>query len=107
RYRVQLNLMRIHNPTSHNMRSFEIPAVGGIGLFPDTIDHRAYFSIGEELFLYKNENECVQTAEKLLVLSRIAADEIRKRARQRSYDAGYSYAARSADVLDMLKKLIV
>jgi hypothetical protein len=37
RYRVQLNLMRPHNPASHNMRSFEIPAVGGIGLYPDGV----------------------------------------------------------------------
>jgi hypothetical protein len=39
RYRIQLNLMRPHNPDSHNMRSFEIPGVGGVQLAPDTCDH--------------------------------------------------------------------
>src|SRR5947207_2020499 len=39
RYRVQLNLMRPHNLGSHNMRSIEVPAIGGIGLFPNTPDH--------------------------------------------------------------------
>ena len=40
KYRVQLNLMRLHNPDSHNMRSFEVPAIGGIAALPDTNEHR-------------------------------------------------------------------
>ena len=46
KYRVQLNLMRPHNLDSHNMRSIEVPAVGGIGLFPDTPDHERFFEKG-------------------------------------------------------------
>jgi hypothetical protein len=33
-YRLQLNLFRPHNPGSHNMRSFEVPAVGALCLRP-------------------------------------------------------------------------
>jgi hypothetical protein len=30
KYRIQLNIMRVHNLNSHNMRSMEIPGVGGV-----------------------------------------------------------------------------
>ena len=69
KYRVQLNLMRPHNLNSHNMRSIEVPAVGGIGLFPDTPDHRKFFENGKELFLYSDVQDCIIKARKLLSLS--------------------------------------
>ena len=42
--------MRIHNPDSHNMRSFEVPGVGGIMVAPDTKEHRIFFEVGKEIF---------------------------------------------------------
>ncbi len=55
RYRVQLNLMRPHNKDSHNMRSFEVPGIGGIMLAPATTEHRIFFSDGKEAFLFADE----------------------------------------------------
>src|SRR5258708_9019209 len=69
RYRVQLNLMRIHNTDSHNMRSFEVPAIGGIMLAPDTKEHRIFFEEGKEGFLYKGVIECMRLARKLFELT--------------------------------------
>ena len=88
KYRVQLNLMRPHNPDTHNMRSFEVPGVGGIQLAPDTDDHKTYFEPGKEIFLYKNLEECTSQIKKILALNTEDARKIRDHARMRSIDSG-------------------
>lgn len=105
RYRVQLNMMRVHNLTSHNMRSFEVPAIGGILLAPDTEDHRSFFDEGKEIFIYKNAESCVEQIRYILSLSYSAAQEIRKSARHRSLQSGYSYRSRSLEVLNKFKQM--
>ena len=105
RYRVQLNLMRIHNLDSHNMRTFEIPAAGGIMLAPKTHDHRLYFEDGKEVFLFEDINECKFKAKMLLELSQENAQKIRKAARERSFKSGYSYQSRAKYVLGLINKL--
>lgn len=105
KYRVQLNLMRIHNPNSHNMRSFEVPGVGGIGLYPDTIDHRTYFTDKQDIFLYRNGKECASVLHEILSLSTEAANAIRESARLNSLSKGYSYEQRSKQVLQQMKQL--
>ena len=104
-YRVQLNLMRIHNENSHNMRSLEVPGVGGIMLAPDTDEHRMLFKDGEEAFLFRDILECLRKAKYLLELSPQEAHNIRSRARTRSLEAGYTYKARTAFALEQLRKL--
>lgn len=99
RYRVQLNLMRPHNPDSHNMRSFEIPGVGGIGLFPRTPDHRHYFTEQAEVFLFDDPDECKKQASRLLHMSKAEAEKIRLAARAKSLDAGYTYHDRARQAL--------
>lgn len=102
RYRVQLNLMRVHNPRSHNMRSFEIPGVGAIGLFPDTPDHRTYFEDQKEVFLYKDAGDCVRLATEILAMPDEQAQQIRLNARRRSVTSGYSYYERIKAVLPLV-----
>jgi hypothetical protein len=104
RYRVQLNLMRPHNPNSHNMRSFEVPGVGGIGLFPYTNDHATYFNPGAEVFLYRNMDECIKWCHHLLSLDRNEANVIRTAARSKSLQAGYSYRNRALQALQAIKQ---
>ena len=53
-YRVQLNILRLHNKANHNMRTFEIPSVGGIMLTEATDDHTSFFQKGQEFFIYRN-----------------------------------------------------
>jgi spore maturation protein CgeB len=106
KYRAQLNLMRPHNPNSHNMRSFEVPGVGAIGLFPRTPDHEQYFNEGQEIFLYQNMMECKKLAIHILNMSETVAFEVRERARNRSLDSGYSYYNRALQSLSEIKKLL-
>jgi hypothetical protein len=98
RYRVQLNLMRVHNPDSHNMRSFEVTGMGGIMLAPATPDHATYFLPGEEIFLYSDVQDAIRQARGLLTLSAGEAGAIRRKVRQRSLDSGYSYLGRARQV---------
>jgi spore maturation protein CgeB len=105
KYRVQLNLMRRHNPNSHNMRSFEIPAIGGIMLAPDTEEHRLFFEDGREVFLFKDSGQAIALIHDLLSLNSEKAIPIRAAARHRCVTSGYSYEARTAWVWEELKKL--
>lgn len=105
RYRIQLNIMRVHNLDSHNMRTFEIPAIGGIQVAPDTPEHRTFFQEGKEIFLYKQVGDCAEIIRRLLSLPQSEAEIIRQSARIRCEQAGYSYQYRSKYALNELKKL--
>lgn len=102
KYRVQLNIFRPHNIGSHNMRTFEIPAVGGIQLAPDSIEHREFFEEGKEIFLYKDKEELLIKVKMLLEMDNNAVNNIRILAREKSLSADYSYKASVKSVLSTL-----
>ncbi len=106
RYRIQLNLMRPHNPDTHNMRTFELGSIGAIQLAPDTPDHREYFVPGKEIFLFRDLSECIQQVAYLLNITGLEADCIRLNTRARSLKSGYDYRSRSKQVLIELNKLL-
>lgn len=106
RYRVQLNLMRPHNLNAHNMRSFEIPAVGGIQLALETDDHKKYFQVNKEIFLYTDVEDCRKKINQLLLLDEVEAQRIRQQARERSVSSGYSYKSRTEAVAKEIRLLI-
>ena len=105
KYRVQLNLMRPHNPDSHNMRSFEVPGVGGIMLAPMTKEHPEFFAADKEAFFYRNLEEAVEKARHLIQLSEKEAGEIRSAARSRSLSSGYSYRDRTIFAYSKINEL--
>jgi hypothetical protein len=104
-YRVQLNIMRIHNLQSHNMRTFEIPAVGGIQLAPDTPEHRSFFEEGREIFLYNNLEDCVENIKEILKLSTDHAKALRKSATTKMENSSYSYKDRAFFAFQKLELL--
>ncbi|MGI8582084.1 MAG: glycosyltransferase family protein [Chitinophagaceae bacterium] len=103
KYRIQLNLMRPHNLNTHNMRSFEVPGVGGIQLAPDTPDHHTYFEPCKEIFLYTDIKNCVIQIKNILSLRIIDADKIREQARLRSLRSGYTYKNRASQALKYIR----
>jgi hypothetical protein len=94
-YRVQLNVFRQQNRNSHNMRSFEIPGIGGIMLAPWSEEHVSFFVPDREAFFYRNDEDLIQLAHEILALEKNRAGGIRQAARLRSVQDGYSYAERS------------
>jgi len=105
KYRVQLNLMRIHNLDSHNMRTFEVPGIGGIQLAPNTKEHRLFFVPDKEIFLYTTLEECVSKIDYLLSLTTEQANEFRVFAREAAINQKHSYKDRAVQVLQTLKTL--
>lgn len=105
-YRVQLNFMRPHNMDSHNMRTFEVPGIGGVMLAPRNREHSLFFREGKEAFFYSDLNECVQQIDYILNLPQETVSEIRKAARERSVLSGYSYADRAGEVLREMKRIV-
>jgi spore maturation protein CgeB len=77
KYRVQLNIMRVHNLDSHNMRSIEIPGCGGIMLAPRTNDHVRFFEEEKEVFLFKDIGDLISKSKYILDLSKDDSDKIR------------------------------
>jgi spore maturation protein CgeB len=105
KYRIQLNLMRPHNLTTHNMRTFEAAGVGAIQLAPATKDHQLYFKENKEIFLFKDVESCANKIAEIKDLSIQQANLIRRNVRQRSLAAGYSYKKRSAEALSFIKMI--
>jgi spore maturation protein CgeB len=105
KYRVQLNLMRIHNLDSHNMRTFEVPGIGGIQLAPDTKEHQLFFEANKEIFLYKTVEECVTKINFLISLTIEQANQYREYAREASVKNKHSYKDRAHQVMELLQKL--
>lgn len=104
KYRVQLNLMRPHNPASHNMRTFEAGGAGAIQLAPGTPDHGFYFKENEEIFLFNDVAACYEKIGQLLNLTSTEAGRIRENSRRRSLADGYSYQGRSKQALNYLNR---
>lgn len=102
KYRVQLNIFRPHNIGSHNMRTFEIPAIGGIQLAPVSPEHREFFEEGKEIFLYKDKTELMDKINLLLQMEDSSAIEIREYAREKSLKNNYSYKDRAEKVIKTL-----
>lgn len=106
KYRVQLNIFRPHNEGSHNMRTFEMPAVGAIMLAPDSEEHHIFFEADQEVLFYSSLDEMIEKAQYLLDLSSEVANQIRMQARERSLQTGYSYQDRANLVYHSLKQLL-
>jgi spore maturation protein CgeB len=83
KFRVQLNIMRVHNLDSHNMRSIEVPGCGGIMLAPRTKDHEAFFEEGKEAFFYNDVKDLVAQAAMILGLDDLELSYFKKRAREK------------------------
>lgn len=105
-YRVQLNLFRPHNRNSHNMRTFEGPAVGGIMLAPRSVEHDHFFKGNEESFYFDSLDEAAEQCQRLLSLGPAQARAIRRAARDRSVASGYSYRDRVTEVLRGMLEIV-
>jgi spore maturation protein CgeB len=87
------------------MRSFEVPACGGIMLAEDSVEHRAFFEDGKEAFFFASPEEMVDQASRLLTISKVEANEVRMAARQRSVASGYSYRDRARAALAEIERI--
>jgi spore maturation protein CgeB len=104
-YRVQINIFREHNINSHNMRTFEVPGIGGILLTERTNEQESFFKENEEVFFYDNIKDCKSKIDFLLSLSLDASLKIRRSAIKKCQERGYSYESRSKNLTELLLNL--
>jgi spore maturation protein CgeB len=104
KYRAVLNLMRVHNLDSHNMRSLEIPAYGGIQLASRTKDHNDFFEDGKEIFLFSDAHEAASQWQQI---QEISVQDLQKgiNSAQNKLRLMHSYAARIDFFLNGLEQL--
>jgi hypothetical protein len=105
-YRVQLNFLREHNYGSHNQRTFEVPAAGGILLTPDTLEQREFFADGKEVFFYESADDMRARLDTLLTLRPSCAKDLRHAARERSVTDDYTYTRRARDAHHAMSTLV-
>ena len=64
---ICLNLLRPQNRGSHNMRTFEIPAMGGLTLTNRTEEQQEFFPEGDACYMYEGVTELKEKIEHILV----------------------------------------
>lgn len=104
-YRVQLNFFRPHNEGSHNLRTFEVPAVGGILLTPESAEQKMFFEDGQEIFFYSGFDSLLEQCRILMSADAKWIRNIRQNARNKSISKDYSYGRRTRDLIHLLEGL--
>lgn len=99
---VALNLLRPQNKSAHNMRTFEIPAMGGLMLTTRSNDQARYFPEDEACLMFSDHNELMSHIYHVLGNS-VFASRIRRRGHELT--VGHSYEDRSRQLLDSIVQL--
>jgi hypothetical protein len=101
KYRVQLNVMRTHNLNSHNMRSIEIPGVGGVMLAPKTADHLNFFEVGSEIFIYADNISLATEVQRILNIDKSVIEQLRIKARAKVL-GNFTYKIQTNRILSLV-----
>ncbi len=104
-YRVQLNLFRKQNYGSHNMRSFEIPAAGGIMLGPFDSDHASFFK-DQDYFNFDSIENLVAKVEKILLKPKDEILIMRENIQNKCINEGHSYEHRAYKLIELFSELL-
>jgi spore maturation protein CgeB len=102
--KINLNILRLQNKGSHNMRTFEIPASGGFVLHERSGEVLDFFEEGKEI-------ECFGSVEELKdkVNFYLNKDHLRTKIAKAGYEkcmrSGYLYIDRVTHVLKVFEKL--
>lgn len=104
-YRVQLNFFRPHNEGSHNLRTFEVPAVGGILLTPSSREQELFFEDGVEVLFYSDFKSLLDQCRLIMSADPHWIESVRQRARLRSLTDDYSYKRRTKDLVALLTSI--
>jgi spore maturation protein CgeB len=96
---VSLNLLRQQNAGAHNMRTFEIPALGGLMLTTRSDEQQEFFPEGEASFMFENTPELKDQIRRIFSDPE-KANSIRWEGQRRVLR--HSYSQRAAELLAAL-----
>lgn len=86
--RISLNLLRKQNFGSHNMKTFEIPAMNGLMLTPRSKEQNSFFPEGKTCFMFSTENELLKKIQFILsnkTISRTIQNAAKKKLKKNTY----------------------
>jgi len=100
---VSLNILRRQNKDSHNMRTFEIPAMNGLMLTTRTEEQNLFFPEGEACLMY---DDIIELKEKIFQIINNPAEA--KKIRQNGFKAAknHTYINRAEELISVIRKLI-
>lgn len=96
---VSLNILRPQNAGSHNMRTFEIPAMGGLLLTTRSIEQHEWFPEDKACLMYETPEE-LRNKVKFVLENPEVAQKIRREGMRRVKDQ--TYRARAEAILSMV-----
>jgi hypothetical protein len=99
---ASINILRPQNAGAHNMRTFEVPAMGGLMLTTRSAEQQAFFPEGEACLMYDSPAELRQVAERLL---RGEYDVPALKAQALARAEGHTYDARARQLLEWIDAL--
>lgn len=105
-YRVQLNFFRPHNVGSHNQRTFEVPAAGGILLTPHSDEQAQFFEENNEIYFYRDTSQMLHKLRTLLSANSDSVSRTRKAARERCMQENYTYQSRTEEALAQIQNYL-
>jgi spore maturation protein CgeB len=91
-----LNILRPQNTGAHNMRTFEVPAMGGVLLASRSEEQNEFFPEGKASLMFASSDELREVIARLLT-GQIDTQSMRQEALQRS--RGHSYVERARAML--------
>ena len=98
--KISLNILRKQNFSSHNMKTFEIPALGGLMLTKRSSEQDDFFPENKACIMYKDDKELVVKINKV-----ISKYKEFLKIKEKGYDLSknYSYYKRAKFILSKIK----
>jgi spore maturation protein CgeB len=95
---VNLNILRVQNTGSHNMRTFEIPATGNLMLTTESGEQQQFFAEGEEILSYANDDEMIEHVSRCII-DKARAEQMGMNAYEKVKHE--TYATRALEILNV------
>ncbi len=93
---VNLNILRVQNSGSHNMRTFEIPATGSLMLTTKSEEQQQFFTEGEDILSYESNEELIEHVSRSII-DKARAEEMGMNAYERV--KAETYTSRAQEIL--------
>ncbi len=90
---ICLNMLRPQNRGSHNMRTFELPAMGGLMLTLRTVEQQEFFPENESCYMYSDIAE-LKTKIEHIMTNKQEAQRVRARGMEQVKEHSYNNRAR-------------
>jgi len=100
---ININILRLQNKNSNNMRTFELPASGGFCLHEYSEEVEEFFKSGEEIEFFKNSEE-LNDKIKFYVNNPESAKQIAKNSYNRLISSNYTYDERVNQILEVINE---